>query len=82
MFALLKAVAAEGLPASITDAGVGALAARAAVRGALLNMQINAAGIAGDAEVEAWLADAQALAAEADALEQEILQTVNSKIGK
>lgn len=82
VFALLKAVAAEGLPASITDAGVGALAARAAVRGALLNMQINAAGIAGDAEVEAWLADAQALAAEADALEQEILQTVNSKIGK
>ena len=52
------------------------------MRGALLNMQINAAGIAGDAEVEAWLADAQALAAEADALEQEILQTVNSKIGK
>ena len=40
------AMAKEGNPASASDAGVGAIAALAAVRGAQLNVRINAAGLA------------------------------------
>ncbi len=42
---LLRAMAEEGNPASVTDAGVGALCARTAVIGAFMNIQINAAAI-------------------------------------
>ncbi len=44
-YELLKAMASEGNPNSVSDAGVGALAATAAVRGAHLNVRINAAGL-------------------------------------
>ena len=40
-----KAMAEIGNPNSVTDAGVGALAARAGVMGAFLNVKINAAGL-------------------------------------
>ena len=43
-FDLLEAMASEGNPNSVSDAGVGALAAEAAVAGAALNVRINAAG--------------------------------------
>ncbi|MDP2839003.1 MAG: cyclodeaminase/cyclohydrolase family protein, partial [Syntrophales bacterium] len=42
---LLRAMAEEGNPASVTDAGVGALCARTAVIGAFMNIRINAAAI-------------------------------------
>ena len=42
---LLRAMAEEGNPASVTDAGVGALCARTAVIGAFLNIRINAAAL-------------------------------------
>ena len=38
-------MAEQGNPNSVTDAGVGALAARSAVLGACLNVKINAAGL-------------------------------------
>ena len=41
-FDICRAMAQEGNPASVSDAGVGALAARAAVLGAGLNVKINA----------------------------------------
>lgn len=76
-YPLLKAMATEGNPASVTDAGVGTLAATAAVRGAALNVRINAAGIPEGAELAA-----QANAAVVEALEQEadILKIVESKM--
>src|ERR1043165_5070226 len=41
---IIKAMAAEGNPNSVSDAGVGALCARSAVMGAFMNVRINAAG--------------------------------------
>lgn len=80
-FDLLREVATNGNPASASDAGVGALAARAAVHGALLNMRINAADIKpADEVVVKTLAHAAELAASADAQEAEILDIVNKKI--
>ncbi|MCU0621418.1 MAG: glutamate formimidoyltransferase, partial [Gemmatimonadales bacterium] len=44
-FELLEAMAEHGNPASASDAGVGVLCARAAVRGAWLNVRTNVAGV-------------------------------------
>ena len=44
-FPLLRAMAEIGNPNSVSDAAVGALAARSAVLGACLNVKINAAGV-------------------------------------
>ena len=79
-FPQLRAMASDGNPASVTDAGVGALAARAAVRGAALNVRINAAGLADRAAADELIASARALEAEAAAAEEEILRVVDSKI--
>lgn len=79
-FELLDAVAKTGNPASVSDAGVGALAARAAVLGAFLNVKINAAGLKDRARAEEILRDAQEIADTACAKEKEIIEVVNSVI--
>jgi len=79
-FELCKVMASTGNPNSVTDAGVGALAIRAAVRGACLNVKINAASLKDRATAERLIAEADALAVRADAEEQEITQIVETKI--
>ena len=79
-FPLLKAMAELGNPASVSDAGVGALAARAAVRGALLNVKINAAGLKDRAEADRLVARGEEIAAAAKAAEDEIITIVENKI--
>ena len=81
VFEIVRAMASEGNPNSVSDAGVGALAARSAVLGACLNVKINAAGLKDRAVADALIAEADALAAEAVRLEAEVLQIVESKIG-
>ncbi len=81
-FDLLEAMARHGNPASVSDAGVGALAAEAAVQGAGLNVRINAAGLADRAAAEAFTNEAAALAARAAARRAEILEIVNTVIDK
>ena len=80
-FEVCRAMVEWGNPASVTDGGVGALAARSAVMGAHLNVKINASSL----KDEAFKADILARAAkiEADALQQEaeIIKLVNEKIG-
>ncbi len=80
IFDLVQAMAAEGNPNSVSDAGVGALAARSAVLGACLNVKINAAGLKDRAEADALVARAEELAAEAVRREKEVLALVESKI--
>lgn len=75
-----KAMAETGNPNSVTDAGVGALSARTGVRGAFLNVKINAAGFADKAFVDDILAKGEAIEAKALALEEEVMAIVNSKI--
>jgi glutamate formiminotransferase/formiminotetrahydrofolate cyclodeaminase len=75
-----KAMAESGNPSSISDAGVGARAARAAVHGAFLNVKINCPGLADKARVADFVARGKALEAEAVALEQAILARVQGKL--
>lgn len=79
-FPLLKAMAELGNPASVSDAGVGALAARAAVRGALLNVKINAAGLKDRDEADRLVARGEEIAAAAAEAENEIIAIVENKI--
>lgn len=80
-FPLLKAMAEEGNPNSVSDAGVGALAARSAVLGALLNVKINAAGLQDKQKATELVDEAVSLAKKAVESESEILDIVNKKIG-
>ncbi|MCR9103090.1 MAG: glutamate formimidoyltransferase [bacterium] len=80
-FEVCKAMAEKGNPNSASDAGVGALCARAAVHGAWLNVRINAGDIEDKAWVEAKLSAAQSMAARADALEQEVVGLVERHVG-
>lgn len=77
---VLGAMAETGNPNSVSDAGVGALAARSAVIGAYLNVRINAAGLDDKAFVEEALAEAGALAESAKELESEILRLVYDRM--
>lgn len=80
VFETLRYVAEEGNPASASDAGVGAIAARAAIRGAELNVRINAAGLDDKDTAASLCAEAAKLLAFAENEEREILEIVNSKI--
>ena len=80
VFPVVRAMASEGNPNSVSDAGVGALAARSAVLGACLNVKINAAGLKDRAKADALVAEAEALAAEAVEAEAEVLRIVEEKI--
>lgn len=77
---VMKAMAEFGNPNSVTDAGVGALAARAGVQGAFLNVKINAAGLTDKDFAGSIIAQGSEIEANAIALEKEILEIVNSKI--
>lgn len=79
---VVKAMAELGNPNSVSDAGVGALAARSAVLGAHLNVQINATSLKDKAFVEAALAKAQQMAESAMRLEAEIIEIVHRKFAE
>ena len=79
-FPLLRRMAEEGNPNSVSDAGVGALAARSAVLGAQLNVKINASGLKNRNDAARLLAEAEAVAADAIKAEEDILNIVNGKI--
>ena len=75
-----KAMAEIGNPNSVTDAGVVALAARAGVMGAFLNVKINAAGLEDKEFAAQIIREGEAIVEKANELEAEILKIVNSKI--
>ncbi len=79
-FEVVRAMAEEGNPNSVSDAGVGALAARSAVLGAQLNVRINAAGLEDREAADRLCAEAAEIAEKAIAEEAEILAIVNNKI--
>lgn len=74
-------MARKGNPASASDAGVGAIAALAAVKGAQLNVRINAAGLKDRAMADSLTDEAEEIAKEAAEKEAEILSEVNKNIG-
>ena len=79
-FDVVRAMAEEGNPNSVTDAGVGALAARSAVMGACLNVKINAAGLKDREMADKLVKEAEEIQTAAQKAEAEILAVVESKI--
>jgi glutamate formiminotransferase / formiminotetrahydrofolate cyclodeaminase len=79
--AVARHMVAEGLPSSVSDAGVGILCARAAVRGAGLNVRTNLRDITD----EAWRREVAGRAADLDrraaAIEDETLALVERRLG-
>lgn len=77
---LIRAMAELGTPASVSDAGVGAICARAAIRSAYLNVRINASQLEDQAAAEELLDRGSRIEEKAAELEAEILEIVESKI--
>ena len=78
---VIKAMVDIGNPNSVTDAGVGALCARAAVIGACMNVRINATGYNDKVYVSDIVSKAKVIEDKTIALEAEILKMVNDRIG-
>ena len=77
---ILEAMASVGNPASVSDAGVGALCARAAVRGALLNVKINASDVDDRQVADDLIARGEEIDGLAADAESRILSIVTEKI--
>ncbi len=75
-----KTMAEIGNPNSVTDAGVGALAARSGAYGAFLNVKINAAGLDDKPFATSIIAKGEEILRQIETLEKEVLEIVNSKI--
>ena len=73
-------MAQKGNPASASDAGVAALAAVAGIKGARLNVRINAAGLQDKTPALPLLARADEIVREALILEEKVLKEVESHI--
>jgi glutamate formiminotransferase/formiminotetrahydrofolate cyclodeaminase len=78
--AVTRRMAEQGLPSSVSDAGVGALCGRTAVRGAGYNARINLSGVKDEAYRREVLARVADLERRAEALERETLAFVDAKI--
>ncbi len=81
VFGLLKAMAEYGNPNSISDAGVGALATRACIKGAFLNVKINASGLKDKDFVKSVIARGTEIESKTESAEMEILKLINDKMG-
>ena len=79
VFELCRAMVMEGNPNSVSDAGVGVLAARAAVLGAGMNVKINAGSLKDRAVAQSLIDEANQLIARANEEEAEITQIVDTK---
>ena len=80
-YELLSEMAEKGNPTSISDVGVGALATRACIGGAALNVRINLAGLKDEKFKSALLKKLQQFSADSDARFKEIDQIVEAKLG-
>ncbi len=80
-YELLSEMAEKGNPASISDVGVGALATRACIGGAAMNVQINLGQLKDENFRSALLKKVQKISADSDARFRQIHQIVESKLG-
>ena len=80
VFEICRAMVMEGNPNSVSDAGVGVLAARAAVLGAGMNVKINAGSLKDRAVADALIAEANELIKKANAEEADITAIVETKL--
>ena len=81
-YALLGEMAAKGNPASVSDVGVGALATRACIEGAALNVRINL-GQLKDEKIKADLQEkVRKINADSEAQFKTITEVVEGKLSK
>lgn len=80
IFEVAEAMVKDGNPNSISDAGVAALCARAAVRGAYMNVVINCKDLKDEAFTSHHLAEGQAMVDEADAREAAVVKAVHAAL--
>jgi len=81
-FELISEMVEKGNPNSVSDAGVGALALRSCIRGAFLNVKINASGLKDKDFIKYVIARGEDIESRAIAAEEEILKRINAKIVK
>jgi glutamate formiminotransferase/formiminotetrahydrofolate cyclodeaminase len=79
---LLAEMAERGNPASVSDVGVGALATRACIEGAALNVRINLAQLKDEKFKGVLKEKVRSVCAHSVAKFKEISQAVESKLGK
>lgn len=77
---VMEAMVEKGIPASVTDAGVGALCARTAVIGAFMNVKVNAQGLEDKAFFKKVYHKGQDIEAAARKKEEEIIRLVENAI--
>ncbi|MCP3975681.1 MAG: glutamate formimidoyltransferase [bacterium] len=77
---VIAKMATIGIPASVSDAGVGALCARSAVMGAYLNVRINAATLSDRTKAAEYLERGLEMQDRAVAAEAEILAEVDRRL--
>jgi glutamate formiminotransferase len=81
-YELLFEMADKGNPASISDVGVGALATRACIEGASMNVRINLATLTDEKFKSALHEKVRKLPVESEAQFKEIIQVVEGKLSK
>jgi glutamate formiminotransferase/formiminotetrahydrofolate cyclodeaminase len=80
-YQLLSEMVEKGNPNSISDVGVGALATRACVEGAALNVRINLGQLRDEKFKSALVEKVRKISADSDAQFKKINQVVESKLG-
>jgi glutamate formiminotransferase / formiminotetrahydrofolate cyclodeaminase len=80
IFDICKAMAENGMASSASDVGVGALAATAGIKGAMLNVKINATQLTDKEKAQQLVTEADELVRLAELAEKEVLQIVMSNI--
>jgi len=81
-FPLIKEMVSDGNPNSVTDAAVGAIAVRSCIRGAFLNVKINASGLEDREFVNDLINKGEVIERNSAVLEQEILKITENRISK
>jgi formiminotetrahydrofolate cyclodeaminase len=81
-YELLSQMADKGNRASVSDVGVGALATRACIEGAALNVRINLGQLKDEKFKATLLEKVRRINAESEARFGKIIQAVENKLGK
>jgi glutamate formiminotransferase/formiminotetrahydrofolate cyclodeaminase len=79
-FELIKEMVENGNPNSVTDAGVGALAIRSCIRGAFLNVRINASGLKDKEFADNIISKGEDIEKKTVTAEEQIFNIINSTI--
>ena len=78
-FGLIEEMVERGNPNSVTDAGVGALALRSCIKGAFLNVKINASALKDKEFVKDVIGRGEEIESKAEAAEEAILKMIEVK---